>query len=149
MSNQKNNPQGGNPKKPEVNAELLNKFLEVQKQEVLNESKRIELRKQEMNLNTKLAERSIDAQLTVMQFQPAEKRKARQQIFWFSAFVIIIILAFLSGCLYLDKEDFAKYFLGGVFYLASIAISFYVGRKSKKNSGKEGEDIPDVQVVED
>lgn len=131
----------------ELDQDALNKLLEVQKLNAINDAERINLQKQELAINGKLAEKAIDAQVDLLKTEPSEKRKTMKLVLWFSSFLFIVLLFFFLGCLYLDKLEFAKDFLSTIGYLVSLALAYSFGRMSKKGDNKDDK-IPEAEIID-
>src|SRR5690606_7764387 len=86
--------------------ETLNLFAEAAVQKAKNEAAEISLREKEMELQSMHALEWLKYHTQLSLDRPKEQRKSLTRLGYIVAGLLIILLLFLSYCLYLEKGDF-------------------------------------------
>ena len=143
------NSQNSPERKPELNEEILNKFLENQRAQLYNEQEELKLRHKELELNTRLAEKSMEYQAAHLAKQPHEGRKNITRVAYIVCAFVIIFLTFIVFCLYLGKDAFLVSFLKNGGYLLTTFMGYWFGRRVGKAEIKKKNDdvIDEVEVI--
>lgn len=125
--------------------DAADQFIKIQQQRVLNESEELKLRAKDSDLQASYAQKLLEYQSSFIANQPTEHRKTITRYGYISGAFLIIFLGFIMGCLYLGKDDFVRYFMGIISYIAVSALSFYFGKRS--NHKKADNRIQEVDII--
>lgn len=121
-----NNPQPIDPN-------LIRSWIENQRQELQNRHTELDLKAKEIEANKSLALKSLELQGNILKNHPKEFRKTITRVGYIVGAVILLIMGFLSYCLWMGKDEFAKSVLHISVYLVSVLASYWFGRKNGKN----------------
>ncbi len=127
---------------PQATAPQLDRFLDLQTQELNLRAREMDLRLQELNNAHNFSEQALSAQL---QDREAERRHQRgEQHSWyvFVGLLVLVLLTAMLTSLYLDKEEFARELLKALLYVAPAGAGGYFygrNREKKKQEGDEDE----------
>lgn len=117
-----NNPRGQQPAKPSapLSPELIEKFLDAQKEDLQLRVKQLALDTQREENNRHIAQTAIDAQVKDRENERGHIERRAKIIFFGSAALVIIILVFCGFALFIGKESV-------VLKIAEIGIIFAAG----------------------
>jgi hypothetical protein len=141
------------PKK-ELEPEVIKAIVDQQTQKLQLEHQRLRLEEKRLDQNARLAEKAMEQQAAFLKEQPKEHRKTLTRIAYIVGGIIAMFLLFMGFLVYTGNKDFASDFLKVCSYIATSALSFWVGRKSKpqsqsNNTPTDPADIHDAEVVDD
>ena len=140
------------PEKPkqQIDPASLSKLLQTQHQTALNQAEQLKIKQKEVDHQAAYAQQLLKYQAEHIKSIPSENRKTYTRIGWIVGLGGFLIMGFLTFWLYIVQTEFAKSFLHGLSYLATSALSFWVGRKaSKRNEKAAHDDEPeDAKVVD-
>lgn len=142
---------GDEDDEPQLPPHLIEKFLDNQQQNLINDAHERKLRERELELDSKHGEKILEYQAEFLRAQPAEQRKTMTRYAYIAGGFLIILLAFVLICLHLNKEDFLLKFIQSIGYFITTALGYWIGRnsKSKSKSDKSGDNgIQDAEVIE-
>lgn len=144
---QKNNTQ--NPHLPtNISESTLIQLMELEKQRLQIFMLKQQTRDKEIAANSKLAEKSIDAQAAHLKVKPAEDRKTLALIVGSVVLVILVFITFLCYLLHTGNKDFAKFILAGISHLIVAVGGYFAGKKSKKSNTQNPSDTQDADILE-
>jgi len=143
-NNNKKNQQNNNNR---LDVSMIKDFIEVQKDKISLEKSELELKKQHLKNHADLAKQTLNIQEKLLEKEPKEKRKNRNQIFIFSTIFSLIILGFSAFCLIYDFEKFLTYFIGTLSHIGVLALGYYFGIKNKKDT-KDDSEIQDAEIID-
>jgi len=147
--NQKGNQNSQQPNKiPELDVEVIKAIVQQQSQKLQIEAARLKIEEKRLEQDGKLSEESLRLNGVLLQNAPKEHRKTTQLYIIGVGIFLLILLGFISICLYFDKEDFLLKFLEWISHFAALVIGFFVGRISKKVSKQSDATTTDAEVVE-
>lgn len=140
-------PSGGNTPAPKQLPDgVVEQFVKTQYQKALNESEEIKLKAKDIDHQADYAKKLLEHQAKFIANQPAEHRKTITRYGYIGLAFLVVFLLFVGGCLYLNKDEFVKYFLQVVSYIVVSSLSFYFGKKS--GDKKSDDKIQEAEVVE-
>jgi hypothetical protein len=142
-------PKNSNPPPDfELTPELLNDFIEVQRQKTLNDAKEIQMKQRQLEINAKYAERNLDHQVYYLSHKPAENRKTLARLGWVVGLLLIVVMGFLTTWICLGKEQFAYKFLQGTGYIITTGLGYWLGSKNKPlKNDKSNNGVNDAEIV--
>lgn len=133
--------------KGNLDEEMVSKFMEVQLKKATNEAEELKLRYKQLEGNARLAEKSMEIQAKLISSRPSETRKTITRLAYITGGLLIIILTFLSYCLYIGEKDIVLSIIKGGGYIITTGLGYYFGIKRSKN--KESSDAStDATVVD-
>lgn len=145
-SNPNNRPsQEGSGALPEP---LIQQFLQTQHQKALNEAEQIKLRGKELDHNRELSAKYMEIEARLEEKKPSENRKTYTRLGYIGGGILLIILAFIVFCLYLNKEQFVIDLIRYGLYPVLTGAGYYVGRKSK-NKKLKSEKFDEAEILRD
>ena len=124
----------------------IEQLVKTQYQKALNEAEELKLKSKELEVNARIAEKSIDDQSRIISSRPEETRKTLTRIAYIIGGFALLILIFLSLCLFLGKDDFAYSFLKGMGYVVTTGLGYWAGRQKGKKNGNDG-GVPEAEIV--
>jgi Flp pilus assembly protein TadB len=139
---QKNQPQSNTDLDPDI----VKSWLQQQGLKLQIEQQRNEYDNKKLELDGKLAEKSIEHNAEILKAQPAENRKTITRLFWIVFGILVLVFGVLTLWLFIGKEEFAYKFLQGISYFATTAIGYYAGN-SRKKSKEDNSEITDANVI--
>lgn len=92
------------------NDEIIQQFIENQKAQLLNDAEELKLRYKELEINSRLAEKSMELQAAYLSKKPIEGRKTITRLAYITAGLVLILFIFIGYCLYIDQVEFIKNF---------------------------------------
>lgn len=142
-------PQANQQGRPQLNDDIIQKFLENQKAQLYNEAEELKLRHKELEVNSKLAEKSMELQAAHLSKQPSEGRKNITRIAYIAGGLMLLLFIFVGFCLYLDKDNFIISFLKNAGYVLTTGMGYWFGRRvgKEKERDKPSDVIDEVEVV--
>lgn len=145
-------PKKSNTNGDQLTPELLKEILQHQAKQLQLEEKRLQIEDRQLDRNAKFAEKSLDYNAEWLKHAPKEQRKNIITFAIIGIILLLIILAFITVCLWKGKDEFVRTFLTWMGHIVGSVIGFIVGRKTAKNNKTKSPDkdgISDVEVVED
>lgn len=140
-------------KKPEeqrsdqLPAQTIELFLEVQKQDLLNEAERIKLQSKELDFNAQYAHQALGIQGNLLVAKPGEERKTITRWAYIIGGFVLVFLLFIGFCLYVGKEDFALKVLNILGYVVTSAASYWFGQRQNKGNKPNKDDTPSAEII--
>lgn len=134
---------------PELNEDVIKAFLENQKTQLVNESEQLRLKYNEMQINARLAEKSMEFQAAHLSRQSMEVRKSVTRIAYIIGGFLLVFLGFIGYCLYLDRTDFIIAFLKSCGYLVTTFMGYWFGQRSAKhiNNKKGSRQVEEAEII--
>jgi hypothetical protein len=133
-----------------ISEATVNKIIEMEGQRIQLAIQKTASRDKEIDANTKIAERSIDAQAEYLKSKPKQDRLTYLTIGGIIAFFFVASLVFLCYLLNTGNKDLAKYILLGLSHFATGALGYYAKGKRNGNADTGSTDnIQDAEVVND
>ena len=121
------------PPSPEITVTQLDRFLELQAQELGLRAREMDLRQQELQNAHTYSEQSLRAQL---EDRDADRRhQHRERVAWYAfvAFLFTALLTVLLIALLMGKDEFARELLKAVLYVVPAgAGGYFAGRRRGK-----------------
>jgi hypothetical protein len=149
MEEENSTSSGENNRNEALTPKLAEKFLETQKQQLLNEATELRIREKEIDINARLGEKSMELQADYLKAKPSENRKTITRFAYIVGGLTLLIFALIFGCLYLNKEDFLITLIEKVGYVVTTGMGYWFGKKSNEPKNKTIDDeIEDANVVE-
>lgn len=142
-SDKKNQQNNGN----RFDASMIKDFIEAQKDKISLEKSELEIKKQHIKNHADLAKQTLTIQEKLLEKEPKEKRKNRNQIFIYSIILALIILGFSAFCLIYNFEKFLTYLIGTLSHVGVLALGYYFGSQKKKES-KEDSEVQDAEIID-
>lgn len=131
---------------PNMSPELIDKFLDIQKENILLEAQQYKLEEKNIDNNFKLAQKNLEYQREFLLKSPKQNRWTILLISSvIIAFVVIILMA-LFIFLRSGFEEYANTLLQSIVYLAVFFTGIFTGRKWEKSKSpkKYAENIEDI-----
>lgn len=125
----KNNPNDPAQVSP-IDPETIKVWIQNQTIELQNQKSENEIRKIEIEANTRLSEKSLDIQKEVLTNRGRDFRMTITRLAWIGASFLIILLLFFGFCLWFNKDQFAYKVGQGISYLFTTFLGYFFGRKS-------------------
>lgn len=127
------------PSSPEITVSQLDRFLELQAQELGLRAREMDLKQQELQNAHAYSEQSLRAQLQDRDADRKHQHKERLASYGFVAFLFTALLVVLLTALLQGKDEFARELLKAVLYVIPAgAGGYFAGRQRAKNK-EEGE----------
>lgn len=145
-----NTPNNNPPTKQQIDPASLTKLIQTQHQNALNQAEQLKIKQKEVDHQAAYAQQLLKYQAEHIKSIPSENRKTYTRIGWIVGLGGLLIMGFLTFWLYIGQAEFAKSFLHGLSYLATSALSFWLGRKSTRRGDKTSpdDDPEDAKVVD-
>lgn len=149
--NQPNRPIPSNqpPQNFEITTELAQAFLANRQAEIIIDEKRIALQDKQLALNADYAKESLKLQAEDLKRRPSESRKTFILIAGVAAFFSLVLIAFIIYLLESKHDDLVLKILGGVGWLGTNALAYYVGQRKSGKSKPSNSDTPSAEVIEE
>lgn len=139
----KNN--GGLPDNKSLDSDTIKEFIKIQAIQAQNESKEIEIKAKESELNYKYALKSLELQNDYLRNRPEEGRKTLKTIGNYLIIVVLILFVFSGFCIYIGEKDFLLEFLKIIGYFVTTAFGYFLGKKNSNSKNNS----PDSEIRED
>ncbi|MEX0291036.1 MAG: hypothetical protein AB3N14_18175 [Flavobacteriaceae bacterium] len=138
----------GNNQNP-VDTELIKSFLEVQNQKAQNELKHLEIEKERLGHDFKLANKTLDIQGAFIKQEPKEKRTTLVYISVICVVVLLIVLNFMFILITKGHKDIAQEIAQWSSYFIVAIVSYFAGKKSKSQKGDDTnpDEIEDAEII--
>lgn len=120
--------------------ELIDKFLNLQQQELQIRTEELAISAQQDANNKAIAEKSISANLQDRENERSHRERRIKQYFIGSSFITIIILAFIGFSLYLGKEAFV---VKSMEIIGTFLAGFLGGYGFKSSKTNQSTDLRD------
>ncbi len=122
------------PASPEITVAQLDRFLELQAQELGLRAREMDLRQQELQNAHAYSEQSLRAQLEDRDAERRHQHQERVASYGFVAFLFTALLAVLLTALLMGKDEFARELLKAVLYVVPAgAGGYFAGLRRGKN----------------
>lgn len=135
-------------KNQNLDPNIIQDFLDVQKEKISRDKYELELKREHIKQQHDLATRTLDIQAKILLKEPDQKRKERRQTYFFVFFLVIILFGFCGFCLIYGHTEFLKYFMGTVTHLFTLGLGYYFGVKKEKNKDSASDYIQDAEIVD-
>lgn len=122
------------PPSPEITVTQLDRFLELQAQELGLRAREMDLRQQELQNAHAYSEQSLRAQLQDRDADRRHRHQERVASYAFVAFLFTALLGVLLAALLQGKDEFARELLKAVLYVIPAgAGGYFAGRQRGKS----------------
>ena len=111
--------------------ELLERFLQLQENELAVRQEELSIRKQETANSHEFSKKGLDAQLEDRQRERQANQKSRRDRLVFAGFVVLVLVAFIVFALYMNKDAIALEIIKGAIFLIS---GYFAGRFHQKKT---------------
>lgn len=147
------NPRSSNPatqgeKRVELPPELLDRILSYQEQKAKNEMKMLQLQEKDLELNFKIANKSLDYQKEFLIRHDSQHRKTFGLYAAAGLICLVLVLGFIIYCFKEGQDDFANYFIQIVSGILLAALGYFAGNKNKKSKESDDKGIVDPEIVD-
>jgi hypothetical protein len=127
----------------------LQQLLKLEEQRLHLHMQRQHSRDKEIEANTRLAEKSLEAQKEYLKTKPSQDRKTLLLISIIFIVLVAMFCVFLCYLLSTGNKDLAHSILIGLSHLAVGSGGYFAGTKMQKNPKSAADsDIQDADVVE-
>lgn len=146
--NQSSNRNNGNNSR--LPLDLVNQFLENQSKELDNATQEIELKKLNEQNAFAYGCKALDAQKEDRKEQREQMTLFMKYGFWLTIVILILMAAFVGGCIYTDNIAIIVSVLKVMAYVLPSAIGgYFVGLNRGKKSSGGNEQTTYAEVVDD
>lgn len=128
------------PPAPEITAAQLDRFLDLQAQDLGLRAREMDLRQQEIQNAHALSEQSLRAQLQDRDADRRHQRQERQARYAFIAFLFTALLAVMVIALLQGKDEFARELLKAMLYIVPAGAGGYFAGLQRAKGRADAED---------
>lgn len=119
--------------------ELINRFIELQTQEISVRREELGLKKQEIANTHEYAKMALEAQVQDLGDSRKHSKSTRRDRLIFAGFIVILLGAFIVYALYLGKDQIAIEILKAIVYLLAGGLGGYA-LKTKSSEKKDSDE---------
>jgi hypothetical protein len=127
------------PASPEITVTQLDRFLELQAQELGLRAREMDLRQQELQNAHAYSEQSLRAQLEDRDAERRHQHQERVASYGFVAFLFTALLTVLLTALLMGKDEFARELLKAVLYVVPAGAGGYFAGLRRGKSKDDGD----------
>ena len=122
---------------PKATAPQLDRFLDLQTQDLNLRAREMDLRLQELNNAHNFSEQALSAQLQDREAERRHRRGEQHSWYIFVGLLVLVLLITMLASLFLDKDEFARELLKALLYVAPAGAGgyFYGKHREKKQEG--------------
>ncbi len=121
---------------PELQPTQIDRFLDLQAQELALRAQEMTLRKQEIANTHEYTQAALQAQLQDREAERTYRRRTRREWYIFMWLLLAALLGAVLYMLYIDKDQFAGELLKAVLYVVPAAAGGYFAGKQKGKADK-------------
>lgn len=134
--------------------ESLNKMLQIQEKEVINQAAELKIRESELKAeerttsqNVGLAKEGLKIQEKLIEKEYELAGKRDNKIFWGAIIGVSLLLIFFGFCIVFDATTIVR---EAIYYIGTAIVSFVAGRASARRKGKSQRKVsPSDEGIED
>lgn len=140
MSQQNRQDNSNQPKKPELDADIVKAIIEQQGKRIQLEEKQLQLEEKKLHHNSKLAELSMQHNADYLKSAPRDKRKLLRLQIIAVVVILVIVLFFIGYCLRIGKDEIVNKVIVLFTHTATLLIGLFIGKKIKRKEDERSND---------